>query len=55
MHECPSCGQMCDCDGEDHMQPAPPECECEAEDYENEGALELCPLCDETDCLGCDG
>lgn len=23
---------MCDCDGEDHMQPAPPECECELRD-----------------------
>ena len=37
MHECPECGQMCDCDGEDHVQLAPPECECALEDYENEG------------------
>lgn len=29
MHECPNCGQMCDCDGEDHGQPAPANCECE--------------------------
>jgi len=27
---------MCDCDGEDHGQPAPKDCACEAEDYENE-------------------
>ncbi len=37
MHECNACGRMCDCDGEDHMQPAPPDCECELEDYENAG------------------
>jgi hypothetical protein len=32
-HECPSCGQECYCDGEDHGQEAPANCthECEGE------------------------
>lgn len=32
MHECPECGSACDCDGEDHEQPAPNDCshDCEA-------------------------
>lgn len=33
MHECPVCYQMCDCDGEDHGQPAPDNCECAKQDY----------------------
>lgn len=28
MHECPFCGNQCDCDGEDHGQPAPDDCQC---------------------------
>ena len=27
MHECPRCWQACDCDGEDHEQPAPADCQ----------------------------
>jgi len=27
VHECPTCGEMCDCDGEDHGQPAPEDCD----------------------------
>lgn len=27
MHTCRECGMMCDCDGEDHDQPAPPDCQ----------------------------
>jgi hypothetical protein len=34
MHECPTCGQMCDCDGEDHGQPAPNDCCCECDPSE---------------------
>jgi hypothetical protein len=32
-HECPTCGQECYCDGEDHGQDAPSDCthECEAD------------------------
>jgi len=35
-HECPTCGQECYCDGEDHGQDAPDDCthcenECEAD------------------------
>ncbi len=32
-HECPSCGEECYCDGEDHGQDAPADCthECEGE------------------------
>lgn len=26
VHECPECGQACDCDGEDHDQGAPDDC-----------------------------
>lgn len=26
MHRCRYCGFYCDCDGEDHDQPSPPEC-----------------------------
>ena len=26
MHECPDCREYCDCDGEDHDQPAPDDC-----------------------------
>jgi hypothetical protein len=34
MHDCPHCGEACDCDGEDHEQPAPDDCvhECDDED-----------------------
>jgi hypothetical protein len=36
MHECPECGMACDCDGEDHGQPAPDDCCHECEDEEDE-------------------
>jgi hypothetical protein len=32
MHDCPECGESCDCDGEDHEQPAPPDCRHECDD-----------------------
>lgn len=37
MHECPNCGDSCDCDGEDHSQPAPDDCshDCEEDDDDN--------------------
>lgn len=28
MHECPACGQACDCDGDDLEGPAPDDCGC---------------------------
>lgn len=44
MHECPRCGQACDCDGEDlwHSYPAREvlECTCECEDMEEEYGFE---------------
>jgi hypothetical protein len=35
MHECPECGQMCDCDQEDHEHEALDDC-CHACDEEEE-------------------
>lgn len=34
MHDCPECGEACDCDGEDHGQSAPEDCghDCEPEE-----------------------
>lgn len=33
MHECPICGYMCDCDGEDLFYSLPPEdCSCSCQD-----------------------
>ena len=49
MHECPACGQACDCDGEDHEQSAPDDCVCCALD-----ACADCPhidLCEPGHCL----
>jgi hypothetical protein len=44
VHECPRCGQQCDCDGKDHSQPAPADCrhECEEElvDFDDENQFE---------------
>ncbi len=38
IHECPECGQMCDCDGEDLFYPIPPhDCECEEGHHEFDG------------------
>lgn len=42
MHECPACGMVCDCDGEDLWwdfdSQAVEECTCECEeDYEDDG------------------
>ena len=36
MHECPECFGNCDCDGEDHMQPAPDDCIHECDDDEDD-------------------
>ena len=33
MHECPDCGQACDCDGDDLWRSAPTHCLCECGDY----------------------
>jgi len=33
MHECPTCGQACDCDGDDLWRSAPMDCECACDDY----------------------
>lgn len=37
MHDCPECGGACDCDGEDHHQPAPDDCmhECQGDDEDD--------------------
>lgn len=38
MHECPWCGQACDCDGEDTWLNPPEDCRCPCEeDIELEG------------------
>ena len=34
MHECGICGEVCDCDMEDHMQPMPDDCEHECSEDE---------------------
>lgn len=34
MHECPDCGMVCDCDGEDTWNPPPPDCRCALVDCE---------------------
>ena len=31
MHECPICGQACDCDGDDTWMDAPANCACDHE------------------------
>lgn len=36
MHDCPECGRACYCDGEDHLQPAPPDCLCAAGECEEQ-------------------
>jgi hypothetical protein len=37
MHDCPNCGQACDCDGEDTWLNAPPDCTCcDGMDYEDD-------------------
>lgn len=36
VHQCPECGDSCDCDGEDHGQVAPNECSHECEDYDDD-------------------
>lgn len=51
MHECHSCGQMCDCDGEDLHQPQPDDCACDCDDgddFEDDGADD-----DEAECSAC--
>lgn len=35
MHDCLFCGMACDCDGEDHCQPAPVDCLCPCTDFED--------------------
>lgn len=38
MHECPDCGQACDCDDEDMWyDEAPPDCFCECEGFDEDG------------------
>lgn len=39
MHDCPICGESCDCDMEDHEQPAPEDCDhqCEFDDDDDYG------------------
>ncbi len=33
MHECPNCGMICDCDGDDLFSETPPiDCQCDCED-----------------------
>lgn len=32
MHQCPVCGIMCYCDGDDSWQDAPPGCDCARSD-----------------------
>ena len=53
MHECPFCGTICDCDGEDLFYSIPPEdCLCECEDFEEDFDLrwededDFCPYDD---------
>lgn len=38
VHDCPECGELCDCDGEDHGQAAPDDCcdACEDEDDDDD-------------------
>ena len=36
MHECPDCGQACDCDSDDLWRDAPIDCECACEDFMDE-------------------
>lgn len=38
MHDCPECGQACDCDGEDLEQDTPVDCvhDCEEADLDDE-------------------
>jgi len=44
IHECPTCGQECYCDGEDHGQDAPEDCShCEDDDSESQDDSE--PTC----------
>lgn len=52
MHECPWCGQECDCDGEDTWLEAPDDCTCgcggpdvDGEDDMPNDAGFICKLC----------
>ena len=36
MHECPTCGQTCDCDIEDTWLDPPDDCSHECEDFEDD-------------------
>ena len=46
MHECPFCGQMCDCDGEDlFMNIIPDDHWCSCMEEEEEDEEEKCPKC----------
>ena len=42
MHDCPGCGEACDCDGEDHHQSAPDDCEhaCDLDDEDLDELLD---------------
>lgn len=36
MHDCPDCEMACDCDMEDHYQPAPSHCSHVCDEYEDD-------------------
>jgi hypothetical protein len=36
VHECPKCGQACDCDGEDLEQSAPADCLCPCDEEDED-------------------
>ena len=55
MHECPDCGQACDCDGEDtwndYDSPDAKNCTHDCEEYEEDDLDDLedcCPICYQT-------
>lgn len=43
MHDCPDCDLACDCDMEDHYQPAPPNCHhvCDEEERDDDEDYEV--------------
>lgn len=51
MHECPFCGQMCDCDGDDLFHSIPPDdCTCDCEEFYDE---DECTGFEELEEFGC--
>lgn len=48
MHECPNCGQACDCDGDDVWRDPPADCQCGCDE---DDPCQTCPYvgaCDNT-------